>query len=80
MNQISKDFCQVRWTENSSTAQVALDTLDSVIKFIKTSYKISKRTSSENKVISNNRIILSLGKSPLIKPKLHMFTSLSITA
>ena len=51
MNQISKDFCQVRWTENSSTAQVALDTLDSVIKFIKT-YKISKRTSSENKVIS----------------------------
>ena len=71
-----KHFCQVCWTEKSSTAQVALDILDSVIILLETTYKIPKRSSNENKIISNNEIILSLGKSLLIKPKLHVFISL----
>ena len=57
----SKKTCQVRWTDNSNTAQVAFDVLDSVIKFIETTYKIPKRNSNENKVISNYEISLSLG-------------------
>ena len=57
----SKNIFQVRWTDNSNTAQVAFDVLNSVIKFIETTYKIPKRNSNENKVISNNEIILALG-------------------